>query len=116
MKVFGYCRVSTAEQANGGLSLEAQQQQITGYAMMKGWTVAAFFVEGGISGSVPLADRPEGQRLLAALQPGDVLVTARLDPPFRSASHALGTLERLKEDKVALPIIELRGHARRETR
>jgi putative DNA-invertase from lambdoid prophage Rac len=109
MKVYGYCRVSTSEQAVNGLSLDSQQQQITGYCMMKGWTVAAFFVEAGVSGSVPLADRPEGQRLLAALQPGDVLVTARLDRTFRSASDALGTLEQLKEDKVALHMIDLGG-------
>ena len=55
MKVYGYCRVSTAEQANSGLSLADQQQQITGYAMMKGWTVDDVFVEAGVSGSVPLA-------------------------------------------------------------
>src|SRR5882757_800714 len=109
MKIYGYCRVSTSEQAVNGLSLDSQQQQITGYCMMKGWTVAAFFVEAGVSGSVPLADRPEGQRLLAALQPGDVLVTARLDRTFRSASDALGTLEQLKEDKVALHMIDLGG-------
>jgi len=109
MKVYGYCRVSTAEQANSGLSLETQQQQITGYCMMRGWTVATFFVEAGVSGSVPLADRPEGQRLLAALQPGDVLVTARLDRTFRSASDALGTLEQLKEDKIGLHMIDLGG-------
>ncbi|WP_029581892.1 recombinase family protein [Bradyrhizobium sp. URHD0069] len=109
MKVYGYCRVSTSEQAVNGLSLDSQQQQITGYCMMKGWTVAAFFVEAGVSGSVPLADRPEGQRLLAALQPGDVFVTARLDRTFRSASDALGTLEQLKEDKVALHMIDLGG-------
>src|SRR5258706_14944359 len=91
-KVFGYVRVSTAEQANGGLSLETQQQQITGYAMMKGWTVAEFFVEAGVSGSVPLADRPEGQRLLTTLQPGDTVITAKLDRAFRSAADAPGTL------------------------
>jgi putative DNA-invertase from lambdoid prophage Rac len=109
MKVYGYCRVSTAEQANSGLSLDTQQQQITGYAMMKGWAVAEFFVEAGVSGSVPLADRPEGQRLLAALQPGDVVITAKLDRAFRSAADALGTLEQLKEDKVALHMIDLGG-------
>jgi DNA invertase Pin-like site-specific DNA recombinase len=65
MKVFAYCRVSTTEQADGGVSLDAQQQQITGYAMMKGWQVTEFFVERAVSGSVPLAERPEGQRLLA---------------------------------------------------
>jgi putative DNA-invertase from lambdoid prophage Rac len=109
MKVYGYCRVSTAEQANSGLSLDTQQQQITGYAMMKGWTVAAFFIEAGVSGSVPLADRPEGQRMLATLEPGDVVITAKLDRAFRSAADALGTLEQLKEDKVGLHMIDLGG-------
>jgi DNA invertase Pin-like site-specific DNA recombinase len=109
MKVYGYCRVSTSEQANSGMSLESQQQQITGYCMMKGWSVAAFFVEAGVSGSVPLAARPEGQRLLAAAQSGDVIVTARLDRTFRSASDALGTLEQLKDDKIALHMIDLGG-------
>jgi putative DNA-invertase from lambdoid prophage Rac len=109
MRVFGYCRVSTAEQANGGLSLETQRQQITGYAMMKGWSVAEFFVEAGVSGSMPLADRPEGQRLLSSLQLGDVVITAKLDRAFRSAADALGTLEQLKEDKIALHMIDLGG-------
>jgi putative DNA-invertase from lambdoid prophage Rac len=109
MNVFGYCRVSTIEQANGGLSLETQRQQITGYAMMKGWPVAEFFVEAGVSGSVPLADRPEGRRMLATLQPGDVIITAKLDRAFRSAADALGTLEQLKDDKIALHMIDLGG-------
>jgi putative DNA-invertase from lambdoid prophage Rac len=109
MKVYGYCRVSTAEQANGGLSLDTQRQQITGYAMMKGWSVAEFFIEAAVSGSVPLADRPEGQRLLAALQSGDIIITAKLDRAFRSAADALGTLEQLKDDKVGLHMIDLGG-------
>jgi DNA invertase Pin-like site-specific DNA recombinase len=109
MNVLGYGRVSTTEQANNGMSLDTQKQQIVGYAMMKGWAVAEFFIDGGVSGSVPLADRPEGRRLLAALQPGDVVITAKLDRAFRSASDALGTLEQLKEDKVGLHMIDLGG-------
>lgn len=109
MRVFGYCRVSTTEQANGGLSLETQRQQITGYSMMKGWAAPEFFIDAGVSGSVPLADRPEGQRLLAALQRGDVVITSKLDRAFRSAADALGTLEQLKDDKVALHMIDLGG-------
>jgi len=108
-RVFGYVRVSTAEQANAGLSLETQQQQITGYAMIKGWTIAEFFIEAGVSGSVPLADRPEGQRLLTTLQPGDTVITAKLDRAFRSAADALGTLEQLKEDRIGLHMIDLGG-------
>jgi putative DNA-invertase from lambdoid prophage Rac len=81
-----------------------QKQQITGYAMMKGWAVAEFFVESGVSGSVPMAGRPEGQRLLAKL--GDIIITANLDRMFR---YALGTLERMKDDKIALHMIDLGG-------
>jgi len=62
-----------------------------------------------VSGSVPLADRPEGQRLLAVLQPGDVVVAAKLDRAFRSAADALETLEELKKDKIGLHLIDLGG-------
>src|SRR5688500_4588411 len=100
-KVFGYIRVSTAEQATNGDSLDTQRQQITGYAMMHGWEVAEFFVEGGVSRSVPMADRPEGRRLLAVVKPGDVVVTPKLDRMFRSASDALATLEEMKDQASA---------------
>jgi putative DNA-invertase from lambdoid prophage Rac len=109
MKVFGYCRVSTAEQASNGDSLETQKQQITGYAMMKGWTVSGFFVETGVSGSVPLADRPEGQRLLTAVVRDDVIVAAKLDRMFRSSDDALATLKGLKAEGIALHLIDLGG-------
>jgi DNA invertase Pin-like site-specific DNA recombinase len=109
MRVYGYCRVSTSEQANKGLSLDTQKQQIKGYAMMRGWTVAGFFIEGGVSGSTPFADRPEGQRLLTSLKPGDAVIAAKLDRAFRNASDALNTLEQLKEDKVGLHLIDLGG-------
>jgi putative DNA-invertase from lambdoid prophage Rac len=109
MQVFGYVRVSTAEQAKEGVSLDAQQQQITGYAMMKGWSVADFFIEAAVSGSVPLAERPEGKRLLEKLHPGDVVITAKLDRMFRSAADALATLEAIKDKGVALHMIDLGG-------
>jgi putative DNA-invertase from lambdoid prophage Rac len=109
MRVVGYVRVSTEEQASTGVSLDAQQQQITGYAIMKGWQVAEFFVERGVSGSVALAERPQGQRLLSTVKAGDVIVTSRLDRAFRSAADALGTLEGLKDQGVGLHMIDLGG-------
>ncbi len=62
-----------------------------------------------MSGSVPLAERPQGQRLLATLKRGDVVITAKLDRAFRSAADALGTLEQMKEDGVGLHMIDLGG-------
>lgn len=109
MKVYGYIRVSTAEQASHGDSLETQRAKIIGYAMMQGWEVSDVFVEAGVSGSVPLADRPEGGRLLATVRKGDVIVTPKLDRMFRSASDALGTLEELKSQNTGLVMLDLGG-------
>jgi DNA invertase Pin-like site-specific DNA recombinase len=109
MRVLGYSRVFTSEQAEGGVSLDTQQQQITGYAMMKGWQIDEHFVERGVSGSVPLAERPEGQRLLALAEERDVIITAKLDRMFRSAADALVTLEELKAQEVGLHMIDLGG-------
>ena len=109
MKVVGYIRVSTAEQASNGTSLDAQRSQIAGYAMMKGWQLGEVFVEAGVSGSTPLAERPQGARLLAALRKGDAIITPKLDRMFRNASDALTTLEELKGEGVSLHMIDLGG-------
>jgi DNA invertase Pin-like site-specific DNA recombinase len=109
MTVYSYTRVSTAAQANEGESLGAQRRRVEGYAQMHDMTVAKHFVEKAISGSVPLAERPQGKALLAALKPGDVVITPKLDRMFRSATNALGTLETLKQHGVSLHMIDLGG-------
>jgi putative DNA-invertase from lambdoid prophage Rac len=108
-RIFAYARVSTAEQASNGDSLATQRQQIEGYAMMKGWQVAEFFIDGGVSGSVPLAERSEGKRLLETVRCSDIIITARFDRAFRSAADALGTLEELKDQGIGLHMIDLGG-------
>jgi putative DNA-invertase from lambdoid prophage Rac len=107
MNAFGYCRASVTDRANCGPLLEAQRRQINHYATMKGWQVAEFFIEIGVSGSIPFAHRPESQRLLATLQPGDVVVTAKLDHAFRAAADALDTREQLKRQEIALHVVDL---------
>lgn len=109
MAVYGYARVSTSRQADEGESLAVQERQIMGHVMMLGLTVDRVFVERGVSGSVPLADRDEGAALLTALKPGDVVITAKLDRMFRSAVDALGVLDDLKSRKVSLHMIDLGG-------
>jgi DNA invertase Pin-like site-specific DNA recombinase len=108
-RVYGYCRVSTRMQADDGESLDVQQRTLAGYAQMHGMVLAHVFVERGVSGSKPLAERPEGGRLLAALRPGDVVITAKLDRMFRSASNALDVLEKLKAAGISLHMIDLGG-------
>jgi putative DNA-invertase from lambdoid prophage Rac len=109
MAVFGYVRVSTMRQAEDGESLDVQQRTIAGYAMMHGLKVSQTFVEGGVSGSVPLAERAQGKAMLTALTAGDVVITAKLDRMFRSALDALGVLADLKERGISLHMIDLGG-------
>jgi putative DNA-invertase from lambdoid prophage Rac len=65
--------------------------------------------ERGVSGSKPLADRPEGAALLSALQPGDTVITPKLDRMFRSASDALANLDAMKRKCISLHMIDLGG-------
>lgn len=109
MAVYGYVRVSTARQASEGESLDVQGRQIEGYAHMMALDVTEVFVEEGVSGSKPLAERPEGARLLAALKPGDTVIAAKLDRLFRSALDALQMVEHLNEMEVSLRLLDLGG-------
>lgn len=109
MRVFGYVRVSTDRQATEGESLDVQMRQIEGYAQMQGWQIAETFREEGVSGSIPLGEREEGERMLSLLTRGDVLVVAKLDRLFRSALDALRVVELMRERGVALHMIDLGG-------
>jgi DNA invertase Pin-like site-specific DNA recombinase len=109
MSVYGYCRVSTDRQANEGESLGVQERQLQGYATMQGMKLDRVFVERGVSGSIPLADRPEGAAMLTALQSGDVVVSPKLDRVFRSALDALQQTEALRARGVSLHLLDLGG-------
>lgn len=107
MAVYGYVRVSTDRQADEGESLGAQQRRLEGAAAMLGASaIDAMFVERGISGGVPLGERPEGARLLATARLGDTIVSPKLDRLFRSAVDALSVLEDLKKRGVRLYLLD----------
>ncbi len=109
MSVYGYCRVSTDRQANEGESLGVQERQLQGYVTMLGMKLDRVFVERGVSGSIPLADRPEGAAMLAALHSGDLVVSPKLDRVFRSALDALQQTETLRARGVSLHLLDLGG-------
>lgn len=109
MAIYGYTRVSTMQQADDGESLGVQQRQIEGWAHMQGEALGHLYVERGVSGAVPIADRPEGSVMWARLRKGDVIVASKLDRLFRSALDALQTVEALKSMGVSLVMLDLGG-------
>ncbi|MBL6081994.1 recombinase family protein [Belnapia sp. T18] len=87
----GYLRVSTAEQGQSGLGLEAQQASLRAYLEAQGWTLVA---EHPDIASGKDDRRPGFQTALARCrQLGAVLVAARLDRITRRAHTLSGLLE-----------------------
>jgi putative DNA-invertase from lambdoid prophage Rac len=109
MTDYGYCRVSTARQASEGESLDVQRRQIEGYAHMHGLTLREVAIEEGVSGSIPVHERPKGGPLFAKLRKGDVVIAPKLDRLFRSALDALQVVEDLRKRGVSLHLLDLGG-------
>jgi putative DNA-invertase from lambdoid prophage Rac len=109
MTAYGYCRVSTARQASEGESLDVQRRQVEGYAHMHGLTLRGVTIEEGVSGSVPVHERPKGGPLFARLRKGDVVIAPKLDRLFRSALDALQVVEDLRKRGISLHLLDLGG-------
>ena len=109
MPVYGYCRVSTQYQADTSDSLEVQRRQIEGYVIMHGLDLKDVYVDPGVSGSIPVTNRPSGSALFSILARGDIVIAAKLDRLFRSALDALQTVDDLKKRGVSLHLLDLGG-------
>ena len=105
-RTFGYCRVSTAEQTEG-VSLDEQQRRIQGRALELGVELTRIFIEEGVSGSTPLYRRPQGEKLLAQVRPGDTIIGAKLDRVFRSALDALQVIEDFRRRSIRLILLDV---------
>jgi DNA invertase Pin-like site-specific DNA recombinase len=92
--VVGYIRVSTSEQAEHGVSLDAQRAKIDAYCQLHELALVAVEVDAGISGST--MDRPGLQRALAMLKRGAArgLIVVKLDRLTRSVVDLSTLVER----------------------
>jgi DNA invertase Pin-like site-specific DNA recombinase len=84
MRVVGYVRVSTEEQATDGVSLAAQRAKLTAYAALYDLEVVAIVEDAGVSAKT--LDRPGLARVLAMVAAGEVegVLVAKLDRLTRS--------------------------------
>lgn len=108
--MIGYLRVSTEEQANSGLGLDAQRDTIQRYADAHGWDLI-WHVDEGLSAKS--LDRPQLQAALDRLnvtpkrREVDGIVVAKLDRLSRSVVDFAGVLELARARKWALVAIDL---------
>jgi DNA invertase Pin-like site-specific DNA recombinase len=99
-RAVAYVRVSTADQADSGLGLEAQQGAIETAAARLGMPVVDTFTDAGVSGGLPLEQRPALVAALDAIRAGDVLLVAKRDRLGRDVLN-VAMIERLVERRGA---------------
>lgn len=108
MTVWAYARVSSVEQAaEDRSSLDVQLKVCDAATTIAKLPAPTPVIDPGVSGSIPLAERPGGGKMISALQPGDVIIAAKLDRLFRSAADALNNVESMKARGVKLILVDI---------
>ena len=106
MKVIGYLRVSTREQADSGLGLDAQRRTISDEADRRGWKVEWLVDDGRSARNL---NRPALTEALALLTQGEAsaLVVAKLDRLSRSVSDFAAVLATAGKQRWAVVALDL---------
>jgi putative DNA-invertase from lambdoid prophage Rac len=97
MAVFGYGRVSTAEQTSDNQRLEIERA---------GYTVEYWFAD-MVSGKAHAAQRKQFSDMLTKLRKQDTVVVSKLDRLGRDAPDVLATIKRLAELGVEVIVLQL---------
>ena len=96
--IYGYSRVSTKSQAKDGNSLEAQEAALKAAGAQKIYSDA-------FTGTK--SHRPELDKLLEVIQPGDTLIVTKLDRIARSASQGTELIEALLKKDIIVHILNI---------
>lgn len=96
--IYGYKRVSTKKQAKDGNSLEAQEKALVENGATKIYCDS-------FTGTK--TDRPELNKLLGIVQPGDTIIVTKLDRLGRSVSQTTELITKLIDRGVTVNILNL---------
>jgi DNA invertase Pin-like site-specific DNA recombinase len=102
LRAIGYVRVSTDQQADGGVSLEAQAAKIRAMAVVQGVELVDVIIDAGESAKS--LQRPGMARLLALVEAREVdtVIIAKLDRLTRSVADLAELLKRFERRGVSL--------------
>jgi DNA invertase Pin-like site-specific DNA recombinase len=102
VKAIGYIRVSTDQQAERGISLEAQRERVRAMATVQGAELLDVIVDGGESAKS--MNRPGLKQVLSLVNTGKVqaVIIAKLDRLTRSVKDLCTLLELFEKHGVAL--------------
>jgi len=106
MRVIGYVRVSSDEQAMSGAGLEAQRRAIVAECRRRGWQIVRVIEEAGYSAKD--FKRPGVQEAMRALAAGEAnaLVVAKLDRLSRSMLDFTAVMAKAQKQSWALVALD----------
>src|SRR5262249_17776540 len=107
-RVHGYTRVSSLEQAREGYSLGEQERQLREIAG-RHHPDREFLLwsDPGVSGSVPLSERPQGGTMVQGLRRGDRVIATKLDCVFRDMRVALNRVEEFRARQIDCILLDI---------
>lgn len=103
-RVAAYIRVSTDDQVESGLGLEAQRAQVLAMAQVKNWPAPEIYEDAGVTGTKDITTRPKGKQLIEAIQAGeiDAIIIPALDRVARRAIWILSFADLCRAYDVSL--------------
>lgn len=111
LTAIGYIRVSSEEQSDSALSLDAQRTQISAYCTFKGLVLQEIIADEAISGGKPIIERPGGSVLHAQVtdpaSPVTAVVATKLDRMFRDALDCLTMNDYFQHKGITLHLLDL---------
>lgn len=96
--IYGYARVSTRGQMRDGNSLEEQEARLRSQGAQEVFADAYTGTK---------TDRPQFQKLMEVIQPGDTIIATKLDRISRSASQGIDLVENLLRMGVSVHILNM---------
>lgn len=110
MKAAGYIRVSSRDQVDG-TSLDHQRSAILAYATMRGIELVTIYQDNGVSGGMPISERPEGGELVGTIRANEIqaVIVLKLDRGFRNVVDCLSSVDEWEKHGTSLHIVDLGG-------
>jgi DNA invertase Pin-like site-specific DNA recombinase len=107
-RVVGYVRVSTREQAEDGHGLDAQRTEIRRAAEARGWEVAAWAEDAGVSGA-RLNGRAGWSEAVRLAETGEVdaVVASKIDRVSRSVADFANLVDRARSSGWILVVLDV---------
>jgi DNA invertase Pin-like site-specific DNA recombinase len=107
-RMAAYLRVSTREQAEGGHGLDAQRDEITRNAEARGWTIAHWCIDAGVTGA-RLSGRSGWSEATALAESGEVdgIVATKIDRVSRSVRDFSNLVLEAQTNAWALVVLDI---------